>query len=73
MFPVPLDTGLHSITERPDITGDLSDFDSSGGTLAFTDVDLSDTHTIGDLRTGFRLVGSRTAMRFRSAPSSRMR
>jgi VCBS repeat-containing protein len=47
------DTGLHSITERPDITGDSSDFDSSGGTPAFTDVDLSDTHTIGDSAPAF--------------------
>ena len=41
------DTGLHSITERAGVTGDLNDFDSSSGALAFTDADLSDTHTIG--------------------------
>jgi len=38
-------TGLHAITERTGETGDTTDTDSASGTLSFTDVDLTDTHT----------------------------
>jgi len=40
-----LGTGLHGITERVGTTGDSADNDTTGGSLAFSDVDLSDTHT----------------------------
>lgn len=39
-------TGLHAITELADVTGDSKDSDGASGTLAFTDVDLSDTHSV---------------------------
>jgi len=39
-------TGLHAITERANTTGDTSDHDTASGTLAFTDPDLSDTHSV---------------------------
>ena len=40
-----LGTGLHGITERADATGDSADTNTTSGSLAFSDVDLSDTHT----------------------------
>ena len=39
--------GLHAITELAGKIGDTADVDSASGTLSFTDVDLSDTHTVG--------------------------
>ena len=39
-------TGLHVIAERAYTTGDTADLDSVSGTLAFTDTDLSDTHSV---------------------------
>ena len=45
-------TGLHGITERADTTGDSSD-DTAGGSLAFRDVDLTDTHTVTKSAPGF--------------------
>src|SRR5207245_4493837 len=39
-------TGLHAITELAGKTNDTTDFDTTSGTLAFTDVDLTDTHTL---------------------------
>jgi fibronectin-binding autotransporter adhesin len=39
-------TGLHAIAERAGETGDIADTDSASGTLSFTDVDLTDTHTV---------------------------
>jgi fibronectin-binding autotransporter adhesin len=38
--------GLHGIIELADKTGDSSDLDTASGTLAFTDADLTDTHTV---------------------------
>ena len=38
-------SGPHAITETADVTGS-SAVDTASGTLAFTDVDLSDTHTV---------------------------
>ena len=35
---------LHAITEMADTTGDTADLDTTSGSLAFTDVDLTDTH-----------------------------
>jgi fibronectin-binding autotransporter adhesin len=39
-------TNLHTINELPGKTGDTADVDSASGTLSFTDVDLTDTHTV---------------------------
>ena len=41
------DAGLHGITEWAGTTGDTAHFDTASGSLAFHDVDLSDTHTVG--------------------------
>jgi VCBS repeat-containing protein len=38
-------SSLHVIYERANTTGDTTDLDTASGTLTFTDVDLSDTHT----------------------------
>src|SRR5262249_45434293 len=40
--------GPHTITELAGKTGDTVDKDTSSGTLTFTDVNLSDTHTVGN-------------------------
>ena len=40
-------SGLHTITELAGKTGDIADNDTAVGSLSFTDVDLSDTHTVG--------------------------
>ncbi len=40
-------SGPHLVTERPGNTGDTLDLDTVSGTLTFTDVDLTDTHTVG--------------------------
>ena len=39
-------SGPHTITERASTTGDTTDIDQTSGTLSFTDVDLTDTHTV---------------------------
>jgi hypothetical protein len=39
-------SGPHNITELAGKTGDTTDHDTGTGTLAFTDADLSDTHTV---------------------------
>src|SRR5262249_10300120 len=41
-------SGPHTITELAGKTGDTVDKDTSSGTLTFTDVNLSDTHTVGN-------------------------
>src|SRR5262249_50792799 len=41
-------SGAHAITELAGKTGDTADHDTTSGTLSFTDVDLSDTHTVGN-------------------------
>src|SRR5262249_18923523 len=41
-------SGPHAITELAGKTGDTVDHDTTAGTLSFTDVDLSDTHTVGN-------------------------
>ena len=38
-------SGLHQFIERADQTGNTTDIRTTGGTLTFTDVDFSDTHT----------------------------
>src|SRR5207253_117740 len=40
-------SGPHTIPELLGKTGDATDIDSASGTLLFTDVDLTDTHTPG--------------------------
>ena len=49
---------LHAINERTNVTGDSADLDSAGGSLAFRDVDLSDTHTIGNAQPAFGWLDS---------------
>jgi VCBS repeat-containing protein len=44
--------GLHAITEQTAVTGS-TDLDSATGSLAFRDVDLSDTHTFGSSKPAF--------------------
>jgi VCBS repeat-containing protein len=46
-------SGPHPIAERAYTTGDSSDLDTTSGTLAFTDVDLIDTHTVSKGKPGF--------------------
>jgi len=41
-------TGLHAIPELAGKTGDTTDIDSASGSLSFTDVDLTDTHTVAE-------------------------
>src|SRR5262249_57898757 len=41
-------SGPHTITELAGKTGDTVDHDTTSGTLSFTDVDLSNTHTVGN-------------------------
>src|SRR5262249_27179089 len=41
-------SGPHAITELAGKTGDTADHDTTSGTLSFTDVDLTDTHTVGN-------------------------
>src|SRR5262249_7774244 len=41
-------SGPHTITELAGKTGDTADHDTTSGTLSFTDVDLSNTHTVGN-------------------------
>jgi VCBS repeat-containing protein len=48
-------TGLHTIGELPDATG-VSAIDSAGGHLAFTDVDLSDVHTVDQSAPSFAWI-----------------
>ena len=45
--------GLHSIQERPGLTGDTADLDLAGGSLAFVDLDLSDSHKVSSSAPGF--------------------
>jgi VCBS repeat-containing protein len=44
----PDNSGPHTITELAGKTGDTVDHDIASGTLTFTDVNLSDTHTVGN-------------------------
>jgi VCBS repeat-containing protein len=41
-------SGPHTITELAGKTGDTVDHDTAAGSLSFTDVNLSDTHTVGN-------------------------
>jgi VCBS repeat-containing protein len=43
------DAGLHTIPELGDTTGDILTPDTASGSLAFTDVDLTDTHSVGNV------------------------
>lgn len=45
-------SSLHAIQERPNTANDASP-DTADGVLAFTDVDLSDTHTVGQSKPAF--------------------
>ncbi|MHC1945477.1 FecR domain-containing protein [Bradyrhizobium sp. UFLA06-06] len=45
--------GVHEITELPETTGDTADSDNAVGSLAFTDVDLSDRHTVSNSAPSF--------------------
>ena len=59
------DAGLHGITEWAGTTGDTAHFDTASGLLAFHDVDLSDTHTVGHSGPAFSWSDARAAMRCR--------
>lgn len=45
-------TALHGIAERTNVTGS-TDYDTAAGSLAFRDVDLSDTHTFASSEPAF--------------------
>ena len=45
--------GVHAITERAGVTGNSTDPDVAAGSLAFRDVDLSDTHTVSASKPAF--------------------
>ena len=47
--------GLHAITEQDGVTGSTG-LHSASGSLAFRDVDLSDTHTLRQFQAGLRLA-----------------
>jgi large repetitive protein len=53
-------SGPHTITELAGKTGDTADLDTTSGTLTFTDVDLSDTHTVGNSLVSATWSGSAT-------------
>jgi VCBS repeat-containing protein len=46
-------SALHAITELAGTTGDTLDADITTGTLAFTDVDLTDSHTVSQAAPNF--------------------
>ncbi|WP_354066968.1 VCBS domain-containing protein [Bradyrhizobium sp. OAE829] len=50
-------TALHAIAERTTVTGS-TDLDGADGSLAFRDVDLTDTHTIGSSKAAFGWLDS---------------
>nr|WP_276540315.1 VCBS domain-containing protein [Bradyrhizobium elkanii] len=50
-------SGPHKITELAGRTGDTIDYDTATGTLAFTDADLSDTHTVSKSAPSFAWSG----------------
>ena len=45
----PDSSNLHATIEVADTTGDTVTADTASGSLAFTDVDLTDTHTVGNV------------------------
>jgi VCBS repeat-containing protein len=49
--------GLHAITEQEGVTGSV-ERDSASGSVAFRDVDLSDTHTFGSSKPAFAWLDS---------------